>query len=202
MNLRLTLITCTGLWLAAAIALVASGALAAAPLPAPQLLIAALTGTLLALYCKSTRFRAWVDTLPTQLLVLVHACRFVGLYFILMYACGQLPYEFAVPAGLGDICIASTAIMIAAMPTNTKASSLLYQTWNALGLLDILLVVVTAGWFSTMNPSSMAPLTRLPGSLLPTFLVPVIIGTHVILLLRLQRDSRANSETVLTVRAD
>jgi hypothetical protein len=59
--------------------------------------------------------------------------------------------------------------------------------WNVLGLADILFVVVTAAWLGVAEPESMAALLRLPLSLLPTFLVPLIIASHVVLGVRLAR---------------
>jgi len=181
-----TITTFFGLWLLAATALSASGLLERAPMPAPQILLVALTAMLLALCLRSSERRAWVEALPLQVLVLLHASRFVGIYFIILYACGRLPYEFAVPAGLGDICVASTALIVGTLPLRTRSGPILYAAWNVFGLLDILFVVVNAGRLGMMNPESIAPLTRLPGSLLPTFLVPIIIAAHVILALRLK----------------
>ena len=57
--------------------------------------------------------------------------------------------------------------------------------WNALGLLDILLVVANAARHAMANPASMAALVRLPLSLLPTFLVPLIIAGHFLIFVRL-----------------
>jgi len=58
-----------------------------------------------------------------------------------------------------------------------------------LGLADILFVVVTAARLGVADPESMAALLRLPLSLLPTFLVPLIIASHVVLGVRLARGS-------------
>jgi hypothetical protein len=52
-------------------------------------------------------------------------------------------------------------------------------------------VVVTAARLGLADPASMAALLRLPLSLLPTFLVPLIIASHVILGLRLWRRAAA-----------
>jgi hypothetical protein len=54
-----------------------------------------------------------------------------------------------------------------------------------LGLADILFVVATAARLALADPASMAALLRLPLSLLPTFLVPLIIASHVVLGVRL-----------------
>src|SRR5206468_2615490 len=62
-----------------------------------------------------------------------------------------------------------------------------YILWNVLGLADILFVVVTAARLGVADPESMAALLQLPLSLLPTFLVPLIIASHVILGVRLAR---------------
>ncbi len=58
-----------------------------------------------------------------------------------------------------------------------------------LGLADILFVVATAARLAAANPESMAALLRLPLSLLPTFLVPLIIASHVVLGVRLARQN-------------
>ena len=60
---------------------------------------------------------------------------------------------------------------------------------NLLGMVDILFVVATAARLAAADPESMAALLRLPLSLLPTFLVPLIIASHVVLGVRLARRS-------------
>ena len=51
--------------------------------------------------------------------------------------------------------------------------------------------MATAAREASAVPGSMAALLRLPLSLLQTFLVPLIIATHVILAVRLLRAGRA-----------
>ena len=64
-----------------------------------------------------------------------------------------------------------------------------YLAWNVYGFLDLLFVVLTAGRLGLADPASMAELLELPLSLLPTFLVPILLATHLILGARLLRPT-------------
>jgi hypothetical protein len=59
--------------------------------------------------------------------------------------------------------------------------------WNAFGLIEIAFVVFSALRFGLKDWQSMAPLRELPLSLLPTFLVPLIITSHVLIFIRAAR---------------
>jgi hypothetical protein len=48
-------------------------------------------------------------------------------------------------------------------------------------------VVATAGRIARADPASMGPLRYLPLSLLPTYFVPLIIASHVLIFWRLAR---------------
>jgi hypothetical protein len=175
-------------WLLVAIAAGAAGLGRTWP---PPVVIAVLTAAVLAAAWLNPRFRAWLDRLDLRWLVAFHLTRFVGFYFLYLYARGQLPYDFAVPGGWGDIAVASLAIVLLLIgPPRDGGRRAAYAVWNVLGLADILFVVVTAVRLGAADPASMAALQRLPLNLLPTFLVPLIIATHVILGVRLARGRR------------
>jgi hypothetical protein len=175
-------------WLSLAIALAASGRLEALRPPVPQLVLVGLTVALLLALAVSPRLRAWAWSLPVRSVVTLHLLRFVGIYFLLLYRKGQLPYAFAVPGGWGDILVATLAsLLLLSGPPSTPRRRVAYIAWNGLGLVDIVLVVATAARLGLTAPDSMRALLKLPLSLLPTFLVPLIIASHVVLAIRLGR---------------
>jgi hypothetical protein len=153
------------------------------PPPAIQAIIFGLTG-LLVLGYRVRALRDWVDALPLRSLVLLHLSRFVGIYFLVLFQRGELPRAFAVPGGIGDIIVATMVLPVAFAPLTEAQRLRAIVIWNVVGFVDILMVVVTATRLNLTDPSQMLALTRLPLSLLPTFLVPLILATHVIIFLR------------------
>lgn len=180
-----------GVWLLAAYLVGASGLFRFARPPIPQLVIAGLTAVILVLFWTPTPFRRWALAVDVRALVAIHVTRFVGIYFLVLYKRGELPYPFAVPGGWGDIAVATTALAIvfSARPDTTTGRRVI-MGWNVFGLWDILFVVVTAIRLALADPPSMGALLVLPLSLLPTFLVPIIIATHVIIFTRLRTRAR------------
>ena len=177
-------------WLLIATALGAAGAVRALRPPGPPLVVLGLTAVVLVAGWLVAGFRAWLSAIDERWLVGLHLTRFIGAYFLYLYGQGQLPYAFAVPGGWGDITVASLAtILLAAGSPRHAWRRAAYTVWNVLGLADILFVVATAVWLVAAEPESMAALLRLPLSLLPTFLVPLIIASHVVLGVRLARRS-------------
>ena len=154
------------------------------PGPAAQITLIALTIGLLAAFWSSRSFRTWAEELDVRALLSLHLVRFVGIYFLMLHARGELPSRFAVPAGWGDIIVAMGALLIILVPA-FRQSARAVMIWNTVGLIDILFVVTTAAGLAFANRDSMSALTRLPLSFLPTMIVPLIIATHVIILVRL-----------------
>jgi hypothetical protein len=61
-------------------------------------------------------------------------------------------------------------------------------TWNLLGLADIVGVAVTAARSEMAIPGSMHQLDKFPLILLPTLIVPLIVVTHGLMLVRMTHD--------------
>lgn len=176
------------IWLAAATALGASHRISQLRPPAPQLVVLGLTLALLVAGSALMGFRAWLDSLRLRALVALHVTRLVaGYYFLHLYRAGGLPRDFAVPGGVGDIAVGSLALIMVLFVRNLEEKRRLVLVWNLLGLADIIFVVATAARLGMSDPASMSALLRLPLSLLPTFLVPLIIASHILIFARLTR---------------
>jgi hypothetical protein len=174
-------------WFAAA---VAAGYFLALQRIAPgaiPLVILGLTAGALYLYFRLPGLRDWIDGLDPRALVQLHLTRFVGVYFLYLFNRGELPYAFAVPAGIGDIVVAVLALVLIAVPLEPARLRPYLTRWNLIGLIDIIIVVVSAVRINAADPAQLRALTYLPLSLLPTFLVPLIISTHVMIFARLLR---------------
>ncbi len=175
-------------WLVAATALGATGVLRALRPPAPQVVLLGLTVLVVALGLARPTLRTWLMTVDERLLVGFHLTRFVGVYFLVLYGRGELPFDFAVPGGWGDIAVATLALgLIVGWRVTRVGGWWAYSIWNVLGLIDIAFVVATAARLALTAPDSMQALLRLPLNLLLTWLVPIVIASHVLLGIRFAR---------------
>ncbi len=177
------------LWFVIACALGASGRLTTLRPPVPQLVLIGLTVSLIAAGAAIPGFRVWLAGLNLRQIIALHVTRFVGIYFLILYGRGELPYAFAVPGGWGDIVVATGALGLVLLVPDLASHRGWVTAWNVVGAVDILAVVATATRLALADPDSMGALLRLPLSLLPTFLVPVIIASHVLLFTRLRREA-------------
>jgi hypothetical protein len=162
--------------------------------PGLQLLLVLLTVALIAAGLLVPSFRAWLAAVDLRSVIALHITRFVGIYFLVLYARGLLPFQFAVVGGWGDIAIAATAIAWLVLTRDPAAHRPLLLLWNFCGLIDILFVVATAARMAMADPPSMGPLRLLPLSLLPTFLVPLIIASHLLIFWRLRTAPRLTAD--------
>ncbi|MGZ5564373.1 MAG: hypothetical protein ACXWFY_04195 [Chthoniobacterales bacterium] len=182
---RLVLIL-LALWLGLALAAGACGLLRNARAPLIPAIVATLTALVLLACGYAVPLREWVTQVDLRALIALHVTRFVGFYFMLSASRGKIPVEWAVPAGMGDNLVAAGALALLAMNASPRW---LVLVWNTFALLDILFVVLSAMQLGLHDWRSMAFLRQLPLSLLPTFLVPLIIATHLIIFVRIAKQS-------------
>lgn len=178
------------LWSAAAVALGASGLVAALPRPMIPLLIWSPVAIFAALYRRGGALRAFVDGVDLRLPVLFHAGRVIfGALFLVDAARGALPTLFAQLAGPGDIVAGSLALPAAWLAgRSSRRSRAALLAWNVLGLVDILAVFFTAQRLLLLDrdPLMLAAFQRMPYPTLPLLVVPLVLITHGVVFLRLR----------------
>jgi hypothetical protein len=132
-------------------------------------------------FAVSKKFRQFTRSLNPTILTSVQASRLIGFAFVLLEARGVLPAIFALPAGYGDMAIGATAAFVAWKFVNPRHRNS-FMLWQVLGITDLALAVTlgtTAILLSPHGPTT-AAMTVLPLSLVPTFLVPLYVISHVI----------------------
>lgn len=136
------------------------------------------------------RLREVLDRIPLPALIGVNVLRVIGVVFVLLYAAGRLPAPFAPTAGWGDIIVGLTAVPVAWAARKGENRGLVLA-WNTLGLADLVIAVVL-GVVSSPGPLQVfmgepngSIMSTLPWVLIPCFLVPLLILTHLAVFYRL-----------------
>jgi hypothetical protein len=132
-------------------------------------------------FAASPRFKQFALSLDPHILTFVQAWRILGAVFVVLEGYRILPAIFALPAGYGDIFIGATAPFVAWKLADPRYRGS-FILWQVLGISD-LIVAVTLGTTAGLlvgQDVSMAAMTVLPLSLIPTFLVPLLLIFHVI----------------------
>ena len=188
-------------WLAAAITLGAMGVyfVNTGDIPTIQygILLPILIGVLLIWRSETTK--RIIAVVPQQWIVGVQLYRALGVIFLILYATGKLPGQFALPAGVGDIAVALLAPVVGlAYARSPHKAAGLVAAWNVLGILDLIVAVGTGFMtapsrflFLEVQPTSEL-ITLLPLVLIPVYLVPLSIVLHLASLAKLRRESRAS----------
>jgi hypothetical protein len=167
-------------WLIVALLLGLTGTFHRIPVRMP-VVAAALTAAVLICLALIPKVRARALAGGPRPLVAFHLTRFVGFYFLWLFSLGVLPRDFAVPAGWGDVIIAAwAAALLFIKDWSSREMRMAVLLWNAFGLFDILMVMALAARQAAADPGFQNGLASLPLSLLPTFIVPMVIATHVL----------------------
>lgn len=130
----------------------------------------------------------WLSEKPMQvaigILILPHAFRHVGLTFLTPTVVSEaMPSTFAIAAGYGDFASGLLAIMaLVALHKNWASAIVLVWTFSLVGSVDLLNALrqvdavphFGAAWY------------------IPTFLVPLLIVTHVMVFARLVKRNQTN----------
>lgn len=134
---------------------------------------------------KSAHIHALIDALPLSWLIAAQYYRAVGAVFLVLLAGGHLPWEFAAPAGIGDVLTGVFAIITGFYVARAGADALpAARFWNLFGIFD-LVVAVTMGTLTSPGITGMlsqdapnALITTWPLVMVPTFAVPLSLILH------------------------
>jgi hypothetical protein len=153
----------------------------------------------LALYWRWPMVKRMVELVPQRWIVSVQFFRVLGVIFLILYAVGRLPGEFAWPAGVGDVIVGLLAPVVGmAYARGLRGSATWLRLWNILGIAD-LVVAVTTGFLTSPSPLQMLAfdqpnvlISTFPLAMIPVFLVPLAILLHLASLEKLNHEFKQN----------
>jgi hypothetical protein len=126
-------------------------------------------------------------------MVAVQLYRALGLIFLILYATDKLLGLFAWPAGVGDIVAGLSAPLVAlAYARDSSQNTSLVKAWNAFGILDLTVAVLTgfittpSALFSYELPNEL--ISAFPLVLIAVYAVPLSIVLHLASLAKLYRE--------------
>lgn len=140
----------------------------------------------LTIISKSSQFRTFIDNIPQHWLIAIQFARVMGVTFLILYAAGLMPAEFAIPAGVGDILIGITAPLVGLLIFLKKSyAKIIAVAWNIIGFGELSLSIVL-GFFTSPTPYQLLALDNandllfaFPLALVPVFAVPLSLLLHI-----------------------
>jgi hypothetical protein len=152
----------------------------------------------------SGSLRSLVSAIPLPWLVAAQIYRIGGGIFLVLWADGRLPWQFALPAGIGDVATGTVAVVVAAMlAQRAEGARRAAYLWCLFGIAD-LVVAVTMGamtspgrahLFAFETPNLL--ISSYPLVMVPTFAVPLALMLHGLVLWRLQRETSSADQPAL-----
>lgn len=151
------------------------------------------------LYAASERFRAFAHSLNLALLVGLNALRVVGFVFLALWLAGELPGEFAIPAGSGDIIAAASAVPLAYLIWKGVHVRRTLVAWNVFGFVDLVnalafgLLYSNSAFGALSGPITTEATVLFPINMIPTFIVPLYLLIHLLIFARLRKNKNNSS---------
>ncbi len=135
------------------------------------------------------------DHMDVGLLAAFQIPRVMGGVFLIGWAAGVIPWQFALPAGLGDIWAgiagyqAWRAVRVGAPDARRKVIQA-----NVIGMVDFLVavffgIITSEGFLHLLAQASPNIINQHPLAMFPGFFVPIFLGAHLISISRLRRSS-------------
>jgi hypothetical protein len=171
------------------------GAIGRVPAIPLAVLLPVLVG--LPLLMRSRHLAAAIDATPPSWLIGLQVYRVLGAVFLVRWAAGQLPGEFALPAGTGDVLVGLLALPVAFfVHSRARGGQAAGYAWNVFGILDLVLALTLGFLTSPGRFQALAldhPNTTVgtyPLVMIPAFAVPLSLILHGLSLWQLRRTAR------------
>jgi hypothetical protein len=120
--------------------------------------------------------------------------RIGGGIFLVLWADGRLPWQFALPAGIGDVTTGCFAVVVAALLAQKSPRALrAAYGWCLFGIADLVVAVAMGGMTSPGRVHVLAfdapnlLISSYPLVMVPTFAVPLALMLHGLVLWQLRR---------------
>lgn len=147
---------------------------------------------------RSESIATLVAAIPLHWLVAAQVYRVGGGIFLVLWADGRLPWQFALPAGIGDVATGIVAVVVAArLAQNAIGAHRAAYAWSLFGIADLVVAIAMGAMTSPGQVHLLALeapnllMTAYPLVMVPTFAVPLALMLHGLVLLRLQRSATA-----------
>jgi hypothetical protein len=142
-----------------------------------------------------------VSAIPLPWIVAAQVYRVGGGIFLVLWADGRLPWQFALPAGIGDVTTGCFAVVVAALLIQKSPRALrAAYVWCLFGIADLVVAVTMGAMTSPGRPHLLAfeapnlLISSYPLVMIPTFAVPLALMLHGLVLWRLRRETRSASQ--------
>jgi hypothetical protein len=140
------------------------------------------------------------SAIPLPWLVAAQVYRVAGGIFLVLWADGRLPWQFALPAGIGDVTTGIVAVVVAVLlARNAIGAHRATYAWSLFGIADLVVAIAMGAMTSPGRPHLLAfdapnlLISSYPLVMVPTFAVPLALMLHGLVLLRLRRQTSAAS---------
>jgi hypothetical protein len=145
-----------------------------------------------------------VSAIPLPWLVAAQVYRVAGGIFLVLWADGRLPWQFALPAGIGDVTTGIVAVVVAALSAqNAFGARRATYAWCLFGIADLVVAITMGAMTSPGRPHLLAfeapnlLVTAYPLVMVPTFAVPLALMLHGLVLWRLRRETASTGRLVV-----
>ena len=136
-----------------------------------------------------------VSAIPLHWIVAAQIYRVGGGIFLVLWADGRLPWQFALPAGIGDVTTGCFAVVVAALLAQKAVGARrAAYGWSFFGIADLVVAITMGAMTSPGRPHLFAfeapnlLITSYPLVMIPTFAVPLALMLHGLVLWRLRRE--------------